>query len=96
MKANKAAEVIGRKRKREETKREKELERLIWPKRIYRKRLRQPSVAEDTPAVLVDPALQVENSRARSPTPSMGDYVSSKVSQTLKFGLRLSLNSAHM
>lgn len=75
MKAVKAAEVIGRKRKREEAKSQKELERSSRPKRVYRKRLREPTNQEDAQAVLVDPTLEIENSTARSPTPSMGGYV---------------------
>ena len=74
-KAIKTIEMIDRKRKREEAKMQKEVDRLSRPKRVYRKKLHQSSNQEDTPPVLVDPALQVEDSKARSPTPSMGGYV---------------------
>lgn len=84
-KAIKAAGVIDRKRKREEVKMQRELERLQRPKRVYRKKLRQPSVQENFSSIPVDPALQPEGIRARSLTPGMGGYVYPEVSSTLTF-----------
>ena len=83
------------KKKREKTKKKKNLKRLIRSKRVYRKRLRQSSIAEDTSPILMNSTLQIENGGVRNPTPLMGGYVYPQMNQTLNFGLRLSLNSAH-
>lgn len=73
-KAMKAAEVVDRKRKREEVRHQKELDRINRPKRQYRRRLAESSNQETTQPFPVDPALEMQSTEARSPTPALGGY----------------------
>lgn len=60
----KAAEVVDRKRKREEMKMQKELNRLSRSKRTYRKRLHESSNQRNTQSIPVDSVLEIEDIRA--------------------------------
>lgn len=60
--------VIERKRKREEAKMQKELEKASKPKRIYRRNLQNPSI-------LIDPAIETEEIQDQGDIPSIGGYV---------------------
>jgi membrane protein involved in colicin uptake len=77
-----AEEVAMRKRKREEDKIAKELEKASKPKRSYRRRLQNPLVSVfsasqmgETAPEIEESALQLEESEAGSPASSMGGYV---------------------
>lgn len=95
MKAVKIAEKADRKRKREEEKVQKDLERASRPKRIYRKKLREPSNQGNSSAILVEQPLEIENTQARSPTPSMGGYVYPTGEFFVDFSNGTTANSAH-
>jgi hypothetical protein len=81
-KANSLEEVAIRKRKREEAKIAKELEKASKPKRAYRRRLLAPSISEQESSISVGTStisevlnLPMEETQARSPAPSWGGYV---------------------
>ncbi len=74
--------VAMRKRKREEDKIIKELEKAFKPKRSYRRWLQNPPVSvfptsqmKETAPEIEKSSLQVEESEAGSPASSMGGYV---------------------
>jgi hypothetical protein len=73
--------VAMRKRKREEDKVARELEKASKPKRFYRRRLQNPPVPEfstsqmgETALEIEESTLQVEESEVGSPAPSMRGY----------------------
>lgn len=74
-KTMKAAEVIGRKRKRKKMKLVKKMKRTFQPKRVYRKKLRTSLDQKNTQKILMNPTLKIEGNKARNPTLSMKKYV---------------------
>lgn len=74
---------------------QKDIERASRPKRVYRKRLWAPSDQEDTKPILVDPAFESEDSKARTPSPSMGGFLYPTGECSLIFPIGITANNAH-